>query len=147
MTDTEKDEASVENPHAGTGSVLLDIGGDVGALVVNMPAHTTGDEVEIHPEGTDLVALRAHDAEHAAGSGDHGHGHGHGHGPHHDHVAVVVRPTPRGPRPSLVYPEVTQGRYVLVPKGSDTAVLVAEVTGGMVTELDWPGSDEQSGVA
>ena len=26
-----------ENPHAGQGSVLLDIGGDVGALVVTMP--------------------------------------------------------------------------------------------------------------
>jgi hypothetical protein len=139
----EAQPASVENPHAGTGSVLLDIGGDVGALVVNMPGHTTGDEVEIHPEGTDLVALRAHDAEHAAQSGGHGHGHGH----HHDHVAVVVRPTPRGPRPSLVYPEVTEGRYVLVPVGSDTAVLVAEVTGGMVTELDWPETDEQSVVA
>lgn len=130
--------ASVENPHAGTGSVLLDIGGDVGALVVNMPGHTTGVEVEIHPEGTDLVALRAHDAEH---------GHGHGHGHHHDHVAVVVRPTPLGPLPSLVYPEVTEGRYVLVPAGSDTAVLVAEVTGGMVTELDWPEAGEQSVVA
>ncbi|MCH1867709.1 hypothetical protein [Nocardioides sp. CFH 31398] len=124
--------ASVENPHAGTGSVLLDVGGDVGALVVNMPAHTVGDEVEIHPEGTDLAALRVHDAEHAAG-------HGHGHGHHHDHVAVVVRPTPGGPRPSLVYPELTQGRYLLCPVGADTAVLTAEISGGTVTEVDWPG--------
>jgi len=28
---------TVENPHAGQGSVVLDIGGDVGALVVTMP--------------------------------------------------------------------------------------------------------------
>ena len=28
-----------ENPYAGQGAVLLDIGGDIGALVVEMPAH------------------------------------------------------------------------------------------------------------
>jgi hypothetical protein len=122
---------TVENPHAGTGSVLLDIGGDVGALVVTAPAELVGVEVEIHPEGTDLVALRAHDAEHDQ--------HGHGHSHHHDHVAVVPRPTPVGLRPSLVYPEVRAGRYVLCPAGTADAVLVAEVVGGRVTEVDWPG--------
>ena len=38
---------SHENPHAGQGAVLLDIGGDVGALVVTMPRSTVGEEVEI----------------------------------------------------------------------------------------------------
>ncbi len=38
-----------ENPYAGQGAVLLDIGGDVGALVVLMPAELTGEEVEIRP--------------------------------------------------------------------------------------------------
>ena len=38
-----------ENPFAGQGPVLLDIGGDVGALVVEMPAALTGREIEICP--------------------------------------------------------------------------------------------------
>ncbi|WP_410791795.1 hypothetical protein [Kribbella sp. C-35] len=37
-----------ENPHAGKGSsVLLDIGGDVGALVIEMPAALEGEEIEL----------------------------------------------------------------------------------------------------
>ena len=86
--------ASVENPHAGTGSVMLDVGGDIGALVVTMPAHTAGDEVEIHPEGTDLVALRAHDAEHAAADGGHGHGHHHKTGSHSSGPPANIKHTP-----------------------------------------------------
>jgi len=41
-------QMAVENPHAGQGSVVLDIGGDVGALVVTMPAELEGVEVEIN---------------------------------------------------------------------------------------------------
>ncbi|GAA1919848.1 hypothetical protein GCM10009737_21730 [Nocardioides lentus] len=125
---------AVENPHAGTGSVLLDIGGDVGALVVHVPESMTGDEIEIHPAGTDLAALREpHDHGHG-----HGHGHDHGHAHHQPHVAVVQRPTASGPRPSLVYPEVTEGSWVLCPVGGTEAVLTAEVRGGAVTEVSWP---------
>ena len=40
-----------ENPHAGQGSVLLDIGGDVGALVVTMPPAMVGVEIEISRQG------------------------------------------------------------------------------------------------
>jgi hydrogenase large subunit len=54
-----------ENPHAGQGSVLLDIGGDVGALVVSMPPAMVGAEIEIAPVG---------------GSHEHDHDHGHDHG-------------------------------------------------------------------
>jgi hypothetical protein len=39
---------TVENSHAGQGSVVLDIGGDVGALVVTMPPELEGVEVEIN---------------------------------------------------------------------------------------------------
>ena len=44
--------SNAENPYAGQGSVLLDIGGDVGALVVIMPAALAGAEVEIRPAPT-----------------------------------------------------------------------------------------------
>ena len=51
-----------ENPYAGQGPVLLDIGGDVGALVVTMPARLDGVEVEIRAVGDE------------AGADDHGAG-------------------------------------------------------------------------
>ncbi len=64
-----------ENPYAGQGPVLLDIGGDVGALIVTMPAEAEGLEVEIRPRGATAakVAGRAavphrhhdHDHDHA----------------------------------------------------------------------------------
>lgn len=117
--------ASVENPYAGQGSVMLDIGGDVGALVVTMPAELEGVEVEIRPVGA------------GAGRHDHGHGHGHGHS-HHPHVAVVSRPVGDGHVPSLVFPELTEGRYELYEKETDDVRLTVAVVGGEVATADWP---------
>ena len=107
-----------ENPHAGQGSVLLDIGGDVGALVVSMAPEMVGVEIEIAPVG-----------------GSHGHDHGHGHRPH---VAVVDRPVTDGHQPSLVFPDLVEGSYELFDKGQDTVLLTAEIIGGQVTFLEWP---------
>ena len=103
-----------ENPHAGQGSVLLDIGGDVGALVVEMPGHLVGEEVELR----------------AATAGPLG---------HHPHVAVVARPVAGGLLPSLVFGEVVEGRYVLAEKHRRDAVMTVEVAGGRVTTVHWPG--------
>ena len=115
-----------ENPHAGQGSVMLDIGGDVGALVVSMPLAMVGVEIEIEPVGG---AAPEHDHEH-------GHGHGHGHG-HRPHVAVVDRPVTDGHEPSLVFPDLVEGSYELFDKGQDTVLLTAEIIGGQVTFLEW----------
>lgn len=103
-----------ENPWAGQGSVLLDIGGEIGALIVEMPAGMRGVEVEIRPVGA------------APGSGG------------HPHVAVVDRPAGSGVVPSLVYPELLEGSYELYEKGTDRVEMVASVTGGLVTQLSWP---------
>jgi hypothetical protein len=127
-------QASTENPFAGQGSVLLDIGGDVGALVVTMPDGMVGTEVEIRPVGA--VPSRAHGHGHDHGDG---HDHGHDHGEHLAHVAVVNRPV-AGDRhvPSLVFPELVTGRYELFEKGdSQHVVLETEVVGGQVTSLRW----------
>lgn len=126
---------ALENPFAGQGSVLLDIGGDVGALVVTMPASMEGEEIEIVPEG-ELGHQHTHSHDHAHGH-DHGHAHDHTHG-HRPHVAVVNRPVQGDQVPSLVFPELVEGRYVLVPKGTDDVQLTVEVTGGEVSTASWP---------
>ena len=105
-----------ENPHAGQGSVLLGIGGDVGALVVTMPAELLGEEIEV-----------------TTGQEPPGH--------HRPHVAVVPRPVPGSQGrsvPSLVFPELVEGSYALVPKGTDDVRLRVDVRGGEVTSADWP---------
>jgi len=115
MTATE-----VENVGAGQGAVLLDIGGEVGALVVTMPAPTTGHEIELAPAGEERP-----------------HVHEHPHGAHHHrpHVAVVDRPVLG---PTLVFPELVEGCYELFEKGSDEVRLTVEITGGVVTTAAWP---------
>ena len=111
---------SMENPDAGQGSVLLDIGGDVGALVVTMPAGLVCVEFEVRPLGAPDLLHNAH---------------GHGHYPH---VEVVLRPTADGAVPSLVFPELVEGRYELYVKETHDVELVADVTGGEVTTTAWP---------
>jgi hypothetical protein len=103
-----------ENPHAGQGSVLLDIGGDVGALVVTMPGTMLGEEVEL---------VTRHDPP----------------AHHRPHVAVVPRPVGDRAVPSLVFPELVEGSYALVPKGTDDVHLLVDVHGGEVTSAVWPG--------
>jgi hypothetical protein len=115
-----------ENPHAGQGSVLLDIGGDVGALVVAMPPSMVGAEIEIE------AANGGHQHGHQH---EHGHQHGHGHRPH---VAVVDRPLGGSTAPSLVFGELHEGSYELFDKGGHEVLLRAAVKGGQVTFLDWP---------
>jgi hypothetical protein len=130
-----------ENAWAGQGAVLLDIGGDVGALVVAMPDSMAGLEVEIRPL----------DGQHVPGHGhhhDHDHDHDHQHGRDHEqghahehlaHVAVVARPVADGKVPSLVFPELVSGRYELFEKGRpDTVALRVEVAGGAVASAGWP---------
>src|SRR5690242_13965715 len=98
-----------ENPYAGQGPVLLDIGGDVGALVVVMPADTDGLEVELRPAGA--TAHGTHPHTHGAAE-PHTHGadgrHAGGDHPAYPHVAVVARPDGDGVAHTLVYPSVTE---------------------------------------
>ena len=103
---------SSENPFAGQGAVLLDIGGDVGALVVEMPASMVGEEVEVRRVGGPVPA-------------------------HLPHVAVVDRPAGDTTVPSLVFGELVEGTYELFPKGGGPVRLTAEVRGGEVTERAW----------
>jgi len=101
------------NRHAGQGPVLLDIGGDVGALIVLAPASLAGQEIEIRPVGRPAPA-------------------------HLPHVAVLGRPTAQGIRHSAVFGELTEGTYELYPRPNGPVALRVTITGGEVCQAQWP---------
>lgn len=136
---------TAENPHAGQGMVVLDIGGDIGALVVAAPRSMVGVEIEICPagarngspdDGGDWWDGDWHSHHH-----DHndGHGHAHGHGAAWPHVAVLERPQGDGRlAPVAVFPGLRTGRYELWLRPAEATALTVSVTGGSVTTVDWP---------
>lgn len=105
-----------ENPYAGQGPVLLDIGDDVGALVIAMPARLEGREVEVCRR--DVPGQPTH-------------------------VGVVARPTLEGPRFAAVFPSLAQGAYVVRELPDGEPVMAVDVVGGLVAEASWP--DRPSG--
>ena len=121
-----------DNSHAGQGAVALNIGGDVGALIVVMPDAMVGAEVEIRPEG-----LTPPPSEREPHSHSHDHDHDHPH-VHYLHVAVVGRPIGDRIVFSLVYPELLEGRYELHVMPDGPVQLSATVVGGEVAEAVWP---------
>jgi hypothetical protein len=134
------------NAFAGQGPVVLDIGGDVGALIVAMPASLDGVEVEIRPVGAEQDSVvsydHTHEHTHDHHTRAHDHGHEHSDGPGHrspyPHVAVVARPSAQGLLPSLVYPELVDGDYELYERSDRLVRLRVAVRGGEVTYANWP---------
>lgn len=135
----------------GEGTVLLDIGGDIGALVVSTSVALDGAEIEIVPTGATPHAdpdswSHGHDhaddpAAGAAGTGlagSVGHHHPPGHPPHLLHVGVHRRPGPGGSRWAAVFPELHAGTYDLRLRPDGPVRLSVPVTGGQVTEAVWP---------
>ena len=53
-------------------------------------------------------------------------------------MEVVLRPTVEGPVPSLVFPDLVQGRYELYVKETRDVELLVDVTGGEVSTAHWP---------
>lgn len=125
-----------ENPFAGQGPVLLDIGGDIGAIVLRLPASMHGAEIEIASVDDEHESGHAHAHPHHHEHGSHDDDHAHDGGHHHRHVAVVERPTAAGPQFTAVFPDVREGTYDLREHDGSVSVRV-QVTGGAVTEADW----------
>jgi hypothetical protein len=93
------------------GPVVIDIGGDVGALVLRAPAQALGQEIEISP--VEEPERRSH-------------------------VAVHVRHLADGDVHAAVFPDLRWGTYQLwSPDGE--AIMTASIVGGRVTEATWPG--------
>ncbi len=100
-----------ENPPVQGGSVVLDIGGDVGALIAFLPESFAGTEVYISvADGSDPFT----------------------------HTGVHRRSNPNGEaRLTAVYPELTTGDYQLWhPADASALGPVVHVEGGAVAELN-----------
>jgi hypothetical protein len=92
-----------------TESVVLDIGDDVGALVLYTPPRLHGHEIEVSPIGHDTLRV---------------------------HTAVLERRANGRTMFAAVYPELKAGSYRI---WGDDPSLKNEVTivAGMVAEVDW----------
>lgn len=97
---------------SGPGSVVLDIGGDVGALIIITPAAMAGEEIHISPVRD--PAGRTH---------------------------AVVRERRPGPASShaAVYPALPAGDYTIWRDAGRPAG-TARIDGGAATSYRWPGS-------
>ncbi|MFZ0251045.1 MAG: hypothetical protein WAL61_13945 [Acidimicrobiales bacterium] len=90
------------------GSVVLDIGGDLGAAIVRTPATLAGLEVEIRRRGTPWDGT---------------------------HVAVRARRIPGGEVHAALFPGLAQGSYEVRVRGaSDGPTSSVRVEGGRVSE-------------
>ena len=103
---------------AGQGPVAVEVGADVGALVLLAPAQLEGAEIEISPAGED--SLRRH-------------------------VAVLARTLPDTTVHAAVYPGLAAGRDRLWRTPTDVALEV-DVPAGVITEVSWP-LDDVSGTS
>lgn len=136
---------TTENPHAGHGTVVLDIGGDIGALVVTAPAAMAGAEIEVCPAG---ARRRVPDEGRGWWPGEwrsHSHApsaHQHSHAPAWPHVAVLARAVPNGIKHAAVYPGLRAGCYDLWIRPDGRTTLTVAITGGQVTTAAWPEPDE-----
>ena len=93
----------------GAGSVILDVGGSVGALILATPAELHGQEIEISPAGGGAGARRTH-------------------------AMVRRRDTSAGSSYAAVYPGLAAGTYTVWRAGSAPAGTVV-VEGGQVARF------------
>jgi hypothetical protein len=103
------DMAEVHDMRTRTEQIVLDIGGDIGALILYTKPEANGDEVEISPRGEEG---------------------------HRSHNQVHERSFNGKMCYAAVYPELHAGEYDLWGEGP-TPVDRTTIVGGQVTELDW----------
>lgn len=106
-----------QSPHhatgpTGAGSVVLELGGDIGVLVLHAPAELHGQEIEISKSNSaDL---------------------------HRTHSLVRERHTACGVSFAAVYPVVPAGEYTIW-RDPDTPAGTVTIVGGEVARFNWPG--------
>jgi hypothetical protein len=95
---------------SGQGTVVLNIGAGIGALVIYTPGNLHGHEIEVSPVGD---------------------------GTNRTHAAVRARYVRDGVLFSVVIDNLAEGRYV-VWRDPVTPVAEVDVRSGAVTEYEWP---------
>jgi hypothetical protein len=95
----------------GPGSVVMELGADIGALVLYTPPGLDGEEIEI-----------SRDDEPGAGR---------------THSQVRARPLPGQTRYAAVYPGLRAGCYTIW-RDERTPAAAVSVTGGQVSSCQWP---------
>jgi len=96
---------------SGPGTVVLELGPGVGALVLYTPAELDGREIEISRDDQD--------------------------GARRTHSQVRPRHVPSGTRYAAVYPDLAAGSYTLWADEQTPASRVV-ITGGKITSVSWP---------
>jgi hypothetical protein len=124
-----------------SGSVVLELGPGIGALLLHTPPELDGAEIEIS-----LVDDSAHGHDHADDHDqphdhdddqDQDQDHGHQHG-HRTHSQVRPRQTANGTRYAAVYPGLAAGKYT-VWRDASTKALDVVIESSQVTIAWWPG--------
>jgi hypothetical protein len=113
----------VEEPRYGpteAGTVLLELGAEVGALILHVPQELNGHEIDISRAG----------APGAPGAPD----------APRTHAQVRERPSGRGTVYSALYPGLVAGTYA-VWRDEATVAATVTVTGGQVASCNWPAAD------
>ena len=103
---------SVSGPSR-AGTVILDLGAGIGALILDTPADLLGQEIEISLAGRDPGARRTHSL-------------------------VRERKIGSGTAYAAVYPDLPAGDYTIW-RDAVTAAATVTVAGGRVTRCRWPG--------
>ncbi len=99
---------------SGPGTVIMELGAGIGALILYTPAEMNGEEIEIScDEPGELGSRRTHSQ-------------------------VRARHMPAETRYAAVYPGLPAGRYTVWRDGQRTAATVT-VAGGQVSSCHWPG--------
>lgn len=118
---------------SGDGTVMLDIGGDIGALIIMTPAEMHRVEIELSPvddhDGDNAWSHSLLPHEH----GDHAHTH---HRPGSTHVAVRERTGPSGVRYAAIFPGLVAGEYTVWDVDGSVKRTVT-ITGGEVLSTSW----------
>ena len=97
--------------HVRGGPSVLDIGGDIGALIATMPAGDAGSELHLRSEHEPAADI---------------------------HTGVWLRDAPGGPITTAVFGELREGRYQVLDRAGRGLRLV-EVRGGELASIDLRG--------
>jgi hypothetical protein len=103
---------------SGPGTVVMDVGSDVGALILYTPATMDGREIEISRDGHP--------------------------GARRTHSQVRARHLPAGTSYAAVYPGLPAGAYTIWD-GQDQPAARVVITGGEVATCHWPQAETCGG--